>query len=76
MENRYNRYNFWTRDCPRNEFLQYTDGVAVTFIPDNDREERAVAEKREEEGGRQGMEDQDPDAVRDQFSEPRRDVVL
>lgn len=51
----------------------------MTFIPDNDREERAVAKKKRERkgerGGEQGMEDQDPDAVRDQFSEPRRGVL-
>lgn len=38
-------------DCPRNGFLQRADGTAVTFIPDNDREERAVAE-----GGGKGEE--------------------
>lgn len=57
----------------------------MTFIPDNDREERAVAEKKERErvergeGQRkekgQGTGNQNPDTVRDQFSGPRRGVL-
>lgn len=53
-EDPYNRHNFSTRDCPRNEFLQRADGVAVTFIPDNDREERAVAKKKRERKSERG----------------------
>lgn len=34
-----NRCNPRTGDCRRNKFLELADGVAVTFIPDNDREE-------------------------------------
>lgn len=51
-------------DCPRNGFVQRADGVAVTFIPDNDREGTGGSGGREE-GRRMG--DLDLDAVRDQF---------
>lgn len=60
-------------DCPRNGILQRADGVAVTFIPDNDREETGGSGGRAE-GRRTG--DRDPDAVRDQFSGPRRGVLI
>lgn len=39
-------------DCPRHGFLQHADGIAVTFIPDNDREERAVAEEERKDEAR------------------------
>lgn len=54
-----NRCNPRTGDCRRNEFPERADGVAVTFIPDNDREETGGSGERAREGegrgGRRGL---------------------